>query len=182
MGVDGTGLTPGAVSTCFVKRLKECGGTGRRWGKGLIAVDVVRRAILAQQAHSGPVNDSATWRPLVAAARSLGPRRAVVADAEFDSERNHRFLRDQVGAASAIPAQRGRPTWRIRGIRAQMRRHCPGRLYGQRALVESVISAAKRKRSARAPGRSPLTQEQQALRLGLADNISRLQQPCQPVV
>lgn len=175
VGVDGTGLTPGAVSTFFVKRLKDEGGTWRRWCKWLIAVDIPRRAILAQHARQGPTNDSATLRSVVATANTVVPVGAVVADAEFDSERNHRFIRETLGARSAIPATRGKPTWRIRGIRAQMRRRFPRALYRQRALVESVISAAKRKLSDRAPGRSPLTQHLQALILGLAYDVYRLQ-------
>lgn len=174
VGIDGTGLTPGAVSTFFVKRLKDEGGTWRRWCKWLIAVDIPRRAILAQHARQGPTNDSATLRPVVRTASVVVPIGAVVADAEFDSERNHRFIREVLHARSAIPAKRGKATWRIRGIRAQMRRRFPRVLYRQRALVESVISAAKRKLSDRAPGRSPLTQHLQALVLGLAYDVYRL--------
>lgn len=174
VGVDGTGLTPGAVSTVFVNRLHDQGGTWRRWCKWLIAVDIPRRAMVAQHARQGPTNDSATLRPIVARASTVVPVGAVVADAEFDSEQNHRFIRETLGAKSAIPATRGKPTWRIRGIRAQMRRRFPRALYRQRALVESVISAAKRTLSDRAPGRSPLTPHLQALVLGLAYDVYRL--------
>jgi hypothetical protein len=100
--------------------------------------------------------------------------RAVVADAEFDSERNHQFIRKQLGATSAIPAKRGKPTWRIHGVRAQMRRPFPRPLYRQRALVETVFSVTKRKLATRAPGRSLITQRLQALLLGLAYNVYRL--------
>lgn len=174
VGVDGTGLTPGAVSTFFVKRLQEAGGTWRRWCKWLIAVDVPRRAIVAQHARQGPTNDSATLRPLTQVASTVVSIGAVVADAEFDSERNHQFIRDTLGARSAIPATRGKATWRIHGIRARMRRRFPRQLYRQRALVETVFSVVKRKLSARAPGRSPLTQQLQALLLGLAYDVYRL--------
>jgi hypothetical protein len=46
--------------------------------------------------------------------------------------------------------------------------------YRQRTLVESVFSAAKRKLSARAPGRLPVTQHHQVLLLGLAYDIYRV--------
>ena len=98
----------------------------------------------------------------------------LLADAEFDSERNHQFIRQVLGAKSAIPAKRGKLTWRIHGIRAQMRRRFPTKLYRQRALVETVFSVVKRKLSARAPGRSLHTQCRQALLLGLAYDIYRL--------
>jgi len=168
LAIAGTGLTPGASSTFFVKRLQDHGGTWRRWCKWLLAVDVPRRAILAQRARQGPTHDSATLRPVAAEANAGVPVGAVVAEAEFDSERNHRFIHEPLGARSAIPATRGKPTWRIHGIRAKMRRRFPRRLSGPRALVETVFSVVKRKRSARAPGRSPRTQGLQALVLGLA--------------
>jgi hypothetical protein len=55
-----------------------------------------------------------------------------------------------------------------------MRQEFPVHLYRRRALIESLISAVKRKLSARAPGRSLATQCLQALLLGIAYNIYRL--------
>jgi hypothetical protein len=104
----------------------------------------------------------------------------VVADAEFDSERNHHDIRDDVGADSSIPAKRGKPTWQLHGIRAQMRASLPTSRYRQRTLVESVFSAAKRTRSSRAPGRLPLTQHLQVLLLGLAYDIYRVRRALVP--
>lgn len=46
--------------------------------------------------------------------------------------------------------------------------------YRQRALIEFVFSATKRKLSARAARRSPATQRVQALLLGIAYNVYRL--------
>ena len=43
-----------------------------------------------------------------------------------------------------------------------------------RALIETTFSTAKRKLSARAPGRRLLTQRRQALLLDLAYNLYRL--------
>jgi Transposase domain (DUF772) len=59
---DATGLTPGALSTCFVKRAKarEPGFPWRHWLKWTMAVDVDRRVILAPTARRGPPNDCAT--------------------------------------------------------------------------------------------------------------------------
>jgi hypothetical protein len=181
VAVDGTGLTPGAISTYFVKRVKEHDYIWRGWVKWLVVVDVSRRLVVAQQARAGPVNDSAQLRSVVTAARAVMAIDAVVADAEFDSERNHQFIRQVLGAKSAIPAKRGKCTWRARGIRAQMRRRFPTQLYRQRALVETVFSVVKRKLSARAPGRSLFTQCLQALLLGLAFGIYRLRHVLCPV-
>jgi hypothetical protein len=78
----------------------------------------------------------------------------VLADAEFDSENNHTYIRQQLGAQSVIPAKRGKKTWRVHGVCAEMRRAFPRRLYRRRALIESLFSSVKRKLSARAPGRT----------------------------
>jgi hypothetical protein len=79
-----------------------------------------------------------------------------------------------LGAESIIPARRGKRSWQVRGVRAQMRTHFPQARYSQRALAESVFSAVKRKLSPRAPGRTLLTQSLQALILGLSYDIYRL--------
>jgi hypothetical protein len=180
VAVDATGLAPGAISTFFIRRREQHGGAAmpwRYWLKWLLAIDTDRCLILAQKAHRGPVNDCATLRPLldeVAPSFAIG---TVVADAEFDSERNHRHIRQQIGAKSVIPAKRGKPSWKIHGVRAQMRSAFPTRLYRQRAQAETVFSAIKRKLSGKAPGRSVMTQRKQALLLGLAYNIYRLWRP-----
>jgi hypothetical protein len=139
-----------------------------------MAIDVDRRVLLAQTARRGPTNDGALWRPLVSAAHEHVPIGVVLADAEFDSERNHQYIRHTLQAHSAIPAKRGGANWRIQGVRAQMSQEFPADLYRRRALIESLIPAVKRKLSARAPGRSLATQCLQALLRGIAYNIYRL--------
>jgi hypothetical protein len=53
---------------------------------------------------------------IVQAAAARTPIGLVLADAEFDSERNHTYVRGQLGAQSVIPAKRGKKTWRIHGV------------------------------------------------------------------
>ncbi len=173
VAVDATGLAPGSVSTFFINRRTDRGEglPWRHWCKWTIVVDVLRRCVLAQAARQGPYNDCATLRPLVSAAHKVTPVGLVLADAEFDSERNHRHVRDEIGADSVIPAKRGKADWKIKGVRAQMRRRFPRKRYSQRAQVESVFSVVKRKLSAKAPRRSDETQRRQAMLLGVAYNI-----------
>jgi Transposase DDE domain len=139
-----------------------------------MVVDLDRRLILAQTARRGPTNDWATWRPLVSAAHERVPIGLVLADAACNRERNHQHIRQVLQAQSVMLAKRGGASWKIHGVRAQMRQEFPAALYRQRALIESLISAVKRKLSARAPGRSLATQCLQALLLGLAYNVYRL--------
>ena len=116
VAVDATGLAPGAISTFYVRRTHKRGGEPmlwRRWLKWLIVVDTDRQIVLAQQACSGPYNGSAMLRPLVDAAHEVTALGVVLADAEFDSEHNHRHVREQLKAASVIPAKRGKATWQV---------------------------------------------------------------------
>ncbi len=177
VAVDATGLAQGAVSTFLVRRMYHHTKQPlpwRHWLKWLVAVDVDRQLLLAQAARTGPWNDCANLPLLVEAANQVAPIGLVLAYAEFDSERTHTYIRQQLGARSIIPAKRGKKTWRIQGVRAEMRRAFPRRPYARRALVETVFSTIKRKLSARAPGRTLFMQLRQALLLGLAYNLYRL--------
>jgi hypothetical protein len=124
------------------------------WLKWVIVADLDQQFLLSQTARRGPRNE---LRQFAYGGRNAEQTRIglVLADAEFDSER-------------------GKKTWRVRGVRAEMRRAFPSRLYRRRALIESVFSSVKRKLSARAPGRSLRMQVRQALPLGLSFNLYRL--------
>jgi hypothetical protein len=100
----------------------------------------------------------------------------VLADAEFDSERNQTFRRRRLEADSVTPAKR-RSRCRASGVRLEKREQFPSEKYSLRSLIESVFSAVKRKLSARAPGRTPQTQRLQALLRGLAFDIYRFRLP-----
>lgn len=58
------------------------------------------------------------------------PIGCVLADAEFDSGRNHTFCRQQLKADSVIPAKR-RSSRRASGLRLEMREHFPSQQYAQ---------------------------------------------------
>jgi hypothetical protein len=155
--VDATGLAQGAMSTFFVRRLHHHGQRPlpwRHWLKWVVVADLDRQLLLSQQARRGPWNDCASLPAVVEMACRQTRIGLVLADAEFDSERNHTYIRQRLRARSVIPAKRGKKTWRVRGVRAEMRRAFPHKLYHRRALIETLISSVKRKLSARAPGRS----------------------------
>lgn len=140
----------------------------------MVVADLDQQFVLSQIALRGPWNDCANLTVVVKAASQETPIGLVLADAEFDSTRNHTYIRQQLGARSVIPAKRGKKTWRVRGRRAEMRRAFPRQLYRCSALIETLLSSVKRKLSARAPGRSLLMQMRQALLLGLSFNLYRL--------
>jgi len=120
-------------------------------------------ALARQIARRGPWNSCANLPAVVQTAAQQTPIRLVLADAEFDSEGNHTYIRKRLGAQSVIPAKRGEKTWRIYGVRAQMRRSFPRQFYQRRAFIETLFSSVKRKLSARAPGHTLPMQKRQAL-------------------
>jgi hypothetical protein len=105
----------------------------RHWLKWLVVVDLDQQFILSQLARRGPWNDCGNLPAVVGTAARDTRIGLVLADAEFDSERNHTHIRQQLGARRVIPAKRGKKTWRVRGVRARMRRAFPREIYRRRA-------------------------------------------------
>lgn len=87
-----------------------------------------KRCLRCGATRRGPTNHCATLRPLVEAAHRRVPIALVLADAEFDSERNHQHIRQILQAQSVIPTKRGGAEWHIKGVRAHMRQEFPVRL------------------------------------------------------
>ena len=177
VAVDATGLVQGAVSTFFVRRIHHHGQKPlpwRHWLKWVGAVDLDQQFVLSQLARRGPWHDCANWPAVIEAASQQTRIGLVLADAELGSERNHSYMRQRLGALSVIPAERGKKTWRLHGVRAEMQRAFPQRTYRRLALIESLFSSVKRKLPAHPSGRSLRTQMRQAQLLGLSFNLYRL--------
>jgi hypothetical protein len=140
--VDATGLAHGAVSTFFVRRMHHHGQKPlpwRHWRKWVVAVDLDQQFVLSQLARRRPWNDCANLPAVVEAVSKQTRIGLVLADAEFDSERNHTYIRKRLGAQSVIPAKRGKKTWRVHGVRAEMRRAFPQWIYRRPPCREPVL-------------------------------------------
>ena len=101
VAVDATGLAQGAVSTFFVRRMhhhRQKPLPWRHWLKWIVVVDLDQQFLLSQIARRGPWNDCANLPTVVEAASEQTRIGLVLADAEFDSERNHTYIRQQLGA------------------------------------------------------------------------------------
>jgi hypothetical protein len=120
----------------------------RHWRKWVNVVDLDRQFVLSQIARRGLWNDCANLPEVVEAAPEQTRIALVLAAAEFDSESNHTYIRKQLGAQSVIPAKREEKSWRIHGVRAEMRRAFPRQLYRRRSLIEFTAEVF-RGRSAR---------------------------------
>jgi integrase len=83
-------------------------------------------------------------RSVLDAAARQQPLALVLADAEFDSERNHQHIRQQHGADSSIPAKRGKAYWHFKGVRAQMRAAFPAATCNIYRAFWCLLSLAQR--------------------------------------
>jgi hypothetical protein len=151
--LDSTGLDCGRRSSYYVRRR---GGTEKRWQAVLyhrfakleLSLDCASHLLLAVGAGRGPRVDVDRFVPLVNATLERVRLGAVLADAGYDSEPNHRHAREKKGVRSFIPAEIGRPT--TKPPTGRYRRQMKQRLdkdygkYGQRWQAETGISMLKR--------------------------------------
>jgi hypothetical protein len=160
---DSTGLDCGHRSFYYVRRRSA---NNKRWkrivysryAKLELAVDTATHVIIAAIAGRGPKVDTDRFVPLLKATLGNVGLDAVLADAGYDSEPNHRYARDQHGVRSFMPAKIGRPTTKLPSGR--YRRRMKQRLnkdygrYGQRWQVECTNSMIKRRLTTTVEARS----------------------------
>lgn len=122
----------------------------KRLPKLALAVASGCHAVLAARVRIGHGSDAPDFDPLLYGAWRRASVRAAVADAGYDSERNHRLARLDMGVRSIIPPKVGRrsskpPAGRYRRLmRQRFARGADKRTYGQRAQSETVHSMMKR--------------------------------------
>jgi hypothetical protein len=182
VALDSTGLWLSHASRWFERRAER--GRGQRgWLKWALAMWVGPQLLLAQRVRPGPAGDFGDLVPLAAAARAVLPFERLVADAGYDSEANHRFCREDLGADSLIPAKKRRSVRVVATTpyRQEMVRRLgePGdeearRTYRQRWKAETVMSVVKRRWGGALSARLDDTQHAQALLRGLVYNLNRL--------
>ena len=142
IAIDSTGYGLHHASQHYEKRI----GRRKRYMKHFLSVDTDNQAIVVSEDWRSYVNDSARFRPIL---KKTYERRRVgdaTADKGFDSEENHRFAHDEVGANSVIPLRWSVSVSKTKGrYRKRLRRHFPQEKYNRRPLVETVNSVEKRK-------------------------------------
>ena len=169
--LDATGFSRRPTSRYYSQRW---GAWHSRYLYWSTVVWVQPRVICAQQVRVGPTgSQSRTLPALVEAARTVVPLRRLLADADYDSEANHRWLRETCGIESIIPATRGPRGRRRSPYRRRMQRYFPRRSYGQRWLVETVFSVIKRKFGEALTARRYWQQVKQACLRGITYDLYR---------
>lgn len=174
VAVDATGFSRRYASRYYTARL---GGYWRhRFLNWSTLVWTQPQVVCAQSVRVGPGSGSRFLRPLVETTRQSFPIHRLLADADYDSEAHHRWLREDCGIESIIPARCGRP--RHRGLtrqpyRYRMQRWFPRRAYGQRWSVETVYSVVKRRFGEALTARRYWLQVKQVLLRSVTYNLYR---------
>ena len=142
--IDSTGYEDGHASEYYGKR---SGLKKTHFPKLSALCDTRTHLYLAGVADQGPKPDDIEFRRTVMMAFSFQPFGELLADAGYDAEHHHRFLRRTLGVRSIIPPSRGRPTTRpaTGHYRRLMQTRFPKERYGQRWQLESCFSQDKRR-------------------------------------
>jgi hypothetical protein len=149
----------------------------RQMPKLALAVASACHMILAARTHIGNGSDQPDFEPLLHRSRKRAPVKTVVADAGYDSEKNHCVARIDMKVRSIIPPKIGRPSSKPprrhyrRWMQKRFARKADRHLYGQRAQSETVNSMMKRNFSDALRSIRPKRQEQEMLLRSLAHNL-----------
>jgi len=177
---DSSGFDLTHASRYYVWRAKRMGFpqehlTYRRFPKLGLICDTYTHAILAAQPTRGPTPDIHQLRDLLERLPDELRIQQLVADAGYDSEANHRLLRDELGIRSIIPPEHGRPakngklpTGRYRRL---MKQRFDRKTYRRRSQVETVMSMLKRNLDGCVRARSYWSQCRELLLKVLAHNV-----------
>jgi hypothetical protein len=163
VGVDSTYLDTHHHSRHYEHRCRKTAGTSKQAIKArqrarvlaipklAISVNVATHWILAVQTRVGMCGDQRAFPPLLRQTCTRASNvKTVLADAGFDSHANHLVARRDLGVRALIKAQTGRPAMRAvtspfrRTMIRQLHGSQAGKVYGQRAQVETVNSMIKR--------------------------------------
>ena len=170
MALDATGFSRRPASRYYVTRLSR-GHGAHRFSLASTVIWATPQVIWAQEARLGPGSQSRLLPPLIQQTQAILPIDRVLADADYDSEATHRWLREARGIESIILATGCHPGRAKTPYRRRMQRYFPRRQYGQRWMAETVYSVIKRKFGEALTARRPWQQVKQGLLRGLTYNL-----------
>lgn len=151
--IDSSGFDTTHASRYYVWRAKRMGFprkhmTYRRFGKLSLICDCHNHLIVAAMTCRGPTPDVNQLQKTFARCSSHVSIQRLVADAGYDSESNHVFLREQLRIRSVIPPKHGRPSKDGKPpsgrYRRMMKRSFDRTSYKHRSQIETVFSMIKR--------------------------------------
>lgn len=150
--MDSTGLETGHTSRYFIKR-REKGEkniyqttTYKRFPKLALVCNTLSHFIITALGLKGPSPDVVHFKKLAFAMSNTYKTDILLADAGYDSEESHRYIREDLGIHTIILPRIGRPTKKSPSgkYRREMTINFDKNTYGQRWQVETVMSMLKR--------------------------------------
>lgn len=135
--------------------------TAKSIPKLALGVDTRSHLILSAKAKTGMGSDAPDFDPILFHAWRRGKVKVVLADAGYDSEANHRIARLGLKVRSLIKTGVGRQSAKApaghyrRLMRRQLQGSQKGKIFGQRAQAETVMSMIKRNLGDALRARSP---------------------------
>jgi Transposase DDE domain len=174
VAVDSTGFARAPASPYYQQRAGHR-HRARTWLKWSVAVWTDPLVLCGQVTDRGPRGDHVEFRPLGAQTLARLRFTRLLADGGYDSEANHRWLREDLGLESIIPPVTGRPSRGVttRPYRRQLQLAFPRQAYGQRWKVETFISVVKRRFGGAVTARRYRQQVKQTLLRGVTYNLHR---------
>jgi hypothetical protein len=167
VAVDATGFSRCPASHYSMRR------PARRFLMLSMVVWVRPQVICAQGVWVGPGSPSRLLPPWVQETVRHGAVRRLLPSADPDSEPTHRWLWEEQGIESIIPATGCCPGRDWTPYRRRMQRYFARRKYGRRWIAETVASVLKRRFGEALATRRWWQQVKQALLRGLVYNLRR---------
>ncbi len=118
----------------------------KRFLKLTIGAELRKQIVVSVKIRRGPCDDGRDFKPVVKKAHAIKPIKVGIGDKGYNDEKNHEYLRDELGAMSIIPARyQDVPVWRTKGrYRKEMKRGYSKKTYHQRVKDETIFSVVKR--------------------------------------
>ena len=175
---DSTGFESNHCSRYFAKRRKQGKNKDEpveyhRWPKMNIAVDLRDHLILSTRRSLGPKPDVDELEPLMSQLCGNVIFDCFLADAGFDSEKNHELMRERFGIPTLIPPTAGRPSESLPKSKWRwlMATDFDEETYGQRWSIETVMFMLKSRLGAALTARADTTRHQEMGLLAVAHNL-----------
>jgi hypothetical protein len=178
--IDSTGLEAGYASHYFVQRRHVKGLSDyhsmlyKKYPKLTVLCDCSTHLILAVKTTRGPCLDMHTLIPTIQTTPGGITVDILAADAGYDCEYNHVYVRHQWKTRTIIPPKAGRPSENLppTKYRRMMKQQFNQKGYGQRSQVETVFSMIKRRWGTAVRARGEQTQSRDMWLMAITHNLA----------